>query len=114
MRRLLVASGLAAALAAVAGCTTGAQSSSAPDTAAIDNGRMVAERECSACHAVGAAGPSPRRDAPPFRSILTRYHSDTLEVELVQGIKLGHQDMPQFQLNPKAVNDLIVYIKSLR
>src|SRR5580765_7551035 len=75
------------------------------DQTSIDNGRFLAERECSACHATGIAGPSPRRDAPPFRHVLGRYHADTLEAELVQGIKLGHPDMPQFQLNPKAVSD---------
>src|SRR3569832_1592193 len=81
-------------------CETG---SVAPptDQASIDNGRMVAERECSACHATGLSGPSPRREAPRFRNILSRYHADMLEAELVQGIRVAHSEMPQFQLNPK-------------
>jgi mono/diheme cytochrome c family protein len=96
-----------------AACLSPGSQSSSFDQTSIDNGRVVAERECSACHATGLAGPSPRRDAPVFRNILSRYHSDTLETELVQGIKLGHPDMPQFQLNPKAVSDLVVYLKWL-
>jgi mono/diheme cytochrome c family protein len=84
------------------------------DAAAINDGKLVAQRECSSCHAIGTEGASPRSDAPLFRTILSRYHSDTLETELVQGIKLGHPDMPIFQLNPKAVGDLVVYLKSIQ
>jgi mono/diheme cytochrome c family protein len=100
-------------LGLLAACSSSGSRPPSFDQTSVDNGRFVAERECSGCHAVGLAGPSPRRDAPLFRNILSRYHSDTLEAELVQGIKLGHPDMPQFQLNPKAVNDLIVYLKWL-
>jgi len=86
----------------------------AADMAAINDGKLVAQRECSSCHAVGTEGASPRADAPLFRIILSRYHSDTLETELVHGIKLGHPDMPVFQMNPKAVDDLVVYLKSIQ
>lgn len=84
------------------------------EPANVHDGAEVAQRECSMCHAIGKIGVSPRSDAPVFRKILSRYHSETLESELIEGIKLGHPDMPRFQLNPKAVDDLIVYLKSIQ
>jgi cytochrome c len=108
--------GTLAILAAVtAGLLAGsALAKPALDQATITDGKLVAQRECSSCHAIGVEGASPRSDAPPFRIILSRYHGDTLETELVQGIKLGHPDMPVFQLNPKAVDDLVGYLKSIQ
>jgi mono/diheme cytochrome c family protein len=90
-----------------------AVASTAYDSASISDGALVAARECSVCHAIGKEGASPRPDAPVFRHILSRYHSETLEAELAQGIKVSHP-MPEFQLNPKAVDDLIVYLKSIQ
>ncbi len=83
-------------------------------SAAFENGQLVAQRQCSACHAVGAAGTSPRVEAPLFRTILSRYRSDVLEEELVERIKIGHSAMPEFQLNPAAASDLIVYLRSIQ
>ncbi|MBI1330501.1 MAG: c-type cytochrome [Alphaproteobacteria bacterium] len=79
-----------------------------------EDGHLLAERQCSTCHAIGRKGASPRPDAPVFRTILRRYRADVLEQELVEGIKLGHPDMPLFQLNPAAVDDLIAYLKSIQ
>jgi mono/diheme cytochrome c family protein len=84
------------------------------DQVAVSDGAFVAERECSRCHATGTIGVSPRSDAPVFRHILSRYRADALETDLVEGIKRGHPDMPLFQLNPKAVADLIAYLKSIQ
>jgi len=80
----------------------------------IENGHAVAVKECSGCHAVEAAGKSPRYGAPEFRHILARYHSNTLRVELVEGIKIGHRNMPRFSFDPAAVDDLIVYLQSIQ
>jgi hypothetical protein len=63
---------------------------------------------------VERTGRSPRYDAPEFRHILSRYHSDTLRVELVAGIKVGHRNMPRFTFNPAAVDALIVYLRSIQ
>ncbi len=80
----------------------------------IEDGRLLAERDCSRCHAVERRGASPRPDAPVFRHILSRYRAGVLEDELVEGIKLGHPDMPQFKLNPKSVDSLIAYLRSIQ
>jgi len=80
----------------------------------IEDGRAIAEAQCAGCHAVGAFGASPRGDAPPFRTILTRYRADVLEEELDNGIKLGHPDMPKFQLNPQGASALLAYLQSIQ
>lgn len=82
--------------------------------ASIEDGRAIAEEQCGRCHAPGAEGDSPRTDAPPFRTILSRYRADTLTEELISGIKLGHPDMPLFELNPQGVDDLVAYLKSIQ
>ncbi len=81
---------------------------------AIEDGRMMAERQCSACHAIGTTGESPVPEAPVFRTILSRYRSDVLEDDLVENIKIGHSSMPEFQFNPAAVDDLISYLQSIQ
>ncbi|MBI3677442.1 MAG: cytochrome c [Proteobacteria bacterium] len=97
---------------ASAGCThTGIANK---DHDAVADGKLVAQNECSRCHAIDQEGANPRADAPLFRQILSRYRSDALEDELVEGIKLGHPDMPQFKLNPRAVDDLIAYLRSIQ
>lgn len=108
MRKSVLFLALAASVAAV---PAGAQT--AKDTQ-IENGHAVAVKECSFCHAVEAAGKSPRYGAPEFRHILARYHSNMLRVELVEGIKIGHRNMPRFSFNPAAVDDLILYLQSIQ
>jgi mono/diheme cytochrome c family protein len=81
---------------------------------AIANGRLVATRQCSRCHAIGSTGASPLREAPVFRTILARYRRDVLEVELIQHMQVGHAAMPDFQFNPAATADLLAYLDSIQ
>jgi mono/diheme cytochrome c family protein len=80
----------------------------------IADGRAVAERECATCHALDQSTASPRADAPPMRDLLARYEKDALANDLIEGIKLGHQDMPQFDFNVIAADALIAYLKSIQ
>jgi mono/diheme cytochrome c family protein len=109
---------IAVLVVATAGCAlpVGLKSrASEPSPAAVvEDGRAIAEAQCAGCHAVGAFGASPRPDAPPFRTILTRYRADVLEEELDNGIKLGHPDMPRFQLNPQGASALLAYLRSIQ
>lgn len=109
-RKFLPGIMLVLAVAGLAGCTGNAQDNGG----AIADGKMLAERQCSACHAVGTTGTSPLPEAPLFRTILSRYRSDVLEEELVENIKIGHSTMPEFQFNPAAVGDLIAYLQSIQ
>ena len=79
-------------------------------------GRMVAEAYCSPCHAVGPTGRSPHAPAPPFRTLHQKYNVETFAEKFANGIIVGHpgpRRMPQLQLSPADMDDLIAYLKSL-
>lgn len=78
------------------------------------DGRAIAEAQCGACHAPGPEGASARADAPPLRTLFGHYRADTLTEEFVAGIKVGHPDMPLFDMNPQGVDALVAYIKSIQ
>jgi len=42
-----------------------------------------------------------------------RYPIETLGEALAEGIVTGHPAMPQFELAPSQINDLLSYLKSL-
>lgn len=81
--------------------------------AIIADGRDIAEAQCAACHAVGPYGVSPNAEAPPFRTVLSRYNADVLEQELIEGIRVTHP-MPDFQFNPQGVDALIAYLEAIQ
>ena len=58
-------------------------------------------------------GPSPLEIAPPFRTLHQRYPVEKLQESLAEGIVTGHPSMPEFQLDPGQVGDVIAYLKSL-
>ena len=76
-------------------------------------GLAIVRADCSRCHAIGRTGDSPLREAPPFRTLHTRYPVESLEESLAEGIITGHPAMPEFQFSPAQVGDIIAYLKSL-
>ena len=56
---------------------------------------------------------SPLKVAPPFRTLHERYPVESLEEALGEGIVTGHPTMPEFQLDPGQVRDVVTYLKSL-
>jgi len=80
----------------------------------IENGRVIAETECARCHAVGAEGESAHAGAPPLRHVLQRYRADSLAEDLNEGIRVGHADMPEFELPLQGVDSLIAYLQSIQ
>jgi mono/diheme cytochrome c family protein len=78
-----------------------------------EDGREIAETQCSTCHAVGTSGESPNPAAPHFRTLLSRYTAEVLEQELIEGIRVAHP-MPEFQFDPKGTDALIVYLQSIQ
>ena len=76
-------------------------------------GRAYAKAHCARCHAIGTTGESPFKPAPPFRTLQLRYPIETLGEALAEGIVTGHPAMPQFELAPTQINDLLSYLKTL-
>lgn len=113
MRRHARVLGAIAALG-VAACAAAPSANEAELAAQIADGRAIAERECASCHALDQSTLSARADAPPMRDLLTRYDQDVLANDLIEGIKLGHADMPQFDFNVLAADALVAYLRSIQ
>jgi len=80
----------------------------------IQRGQTFAQTNCSQYHAIGRVGESPIPEAPPFRTLHTRYPIEDLAESFAEGITTGHPSMPQFQLDPAQINDLIAYLNSVQ
>lgn len=83
------------------------------DDGNIRRGFLFARQHCSACHAILKTGESPQKLAPPFRELHRRYPVEELTEALGEGIRTGHPMMPEFQLEPSQIEDLLAYLKSL-
>jgi cytochrome c len=59
------------------------------------------------------SGPSPLALAPRFRDLHLRYPVESLAKTLGEGVVTGHQNMPEFRLDPGQVGDFIEFLKSL-
>lgn len=76
-------------------------------------GKAFAKANCSRCHAIDRSSASRNADAPPFRTLHSRYPVETLAEAFAEGIYTGHPDMPAFELDPHQINDLLAFLKSL-
>lgn len=86
----------------------------AQDNESLKAGRLIAEANCSRCHAIGAKGDSAHPEAPAFRTLSERYPIDALQEAFVEGIYVGHEDMPVFEMDPSKVDELLAYIQSIQ
>ena len=80
---------------------------------AEQRGKAFALHNCARCHAIDRRSASRLPIAPPFRILHTRYPIETLGEALAEGIVTGHADMPEFQLDPDQIHDLLSYLKTL-
>ncbi len=80
----------------------------------IARGQFIAENNCAECHATGTTGDSPRPDAPPLRRVLLQYQAESLRLDFVHGLRVGHPDMPRFQFEPAVIDALIAYLMSVQ
>lgn len=76
-------------------------------------GKVFARTHCGRCHAIGRADRSPFEPAPPFRTLHLRYPIESLGEALAEGIATGHPAMPEFELSPDQIHDLLSFLKSL-
>jgi mono/diheme cytochrome c family protein len=80
----------------------------------LKRGEQLLQRDCAKCHAVGKSGDSPRKEAPPFRTLGQRYPIESLEESLGEGIMSGHPDMPEFSFDADDVGAIIAYLNSIQ
>ncbi|MDR3510328.1 MAG: cytochrome c [Caulobacteraceae bacterium] len=110
-------------LAAAAVLSLCASSLALAESSQVAFGRRIAERNCGACHAVGA-GVSPNPRSPPFRRLYRRYRASGLDGVLAEGMLAPeerpeegdvrvHPRMPQAQLGDDEVAALKAYLHSL-
>jgi cytochrome c len=80
---------------------------------AEQRGKTFALNNCARCHSIDRVTQSPLKIAPPFRTLHLRYPVETLGEALAEGIVTGHPTMPEFQLDPDQIHDLLSYLKTL-
>jgi cytochrome c len=102
----MVVAAFAASIAAVAP----ADAQMSPEE---QRGQTFARANCGRCHSIDKVSPSPLPIAPAFRVLHERYPVETLQESLGEGIVTGHQNMPEFRLEPDQINDFVAYLKSL-
>ena len=102
-RRLMVALGILA----LHGPATAASPSE-------QRGQFFARTNCAKCHSIDKVSESPLRIAPPFRTLHKRYPIEALEEAFAEGISTGHPTMPEFQLAPDQINDLLAFMRTLQ
>lgn len=77
-------------------------------------GKTIAEAQCATCHAVGARTTSPLAGAPPLRDVLARYEDEEgLAYRFIDGMKVGHDEMPRFDFDVRSADALIAYLRSI-
>ncbi len=80
---------------------------------AEQRGKAFALNNCAKCHSIDRVTPSPLKIAPPFRTLHLRYPIENLGEALAEGISTGHPTMPEFQLDPGQIHDLLSYLETL-
>lgn len=91
-----------------------AQAVAQPSDAEQQTAEALLSKNCSGCHAIGRAGASPHRQAPPFRTLSRRYPIEALEEALGEGLSSGHPDMPDFVFPPHQINGIVAYLQSIQ
>jgi mono/diheme cytochrome c family protein len=89
---------------------TTAAAAASPDE---QRGKAYASRHCARCHAIDRVSQSRLKAAPPFRTLHNRYPVEILAEAFAEGIYAGHPGMPEAELNPDQIHDLLTFLKSL-
>lgn len=106
--------GILALIAAFLLLLLGAPLAWAVETDLTAKGEVLVRENCSRCHAIGTEGDSPHPDAPPFRTLSSKYPVEDLAESLAEGIVSGHPDMPIFVFSPHDVAAIIEYLQSIQ
>ena len=77
-------------------------------------GRILVEKMCGGCHAIGKDDTSPHVAAPAFRILDRQLDLDSFADRLRRGLLTGHQDMPMFRLSRDDAYAITAYIRSIQ
>lgn len=105
---------LTSRLLIIVACAFGSATASAePLPSQIKQGRAIAVRKCSACHAVGLTDASTNPQAPALRNLFKRYPVEGLREAFLKGYRVAHPPMPKFVLSRSKVEPLLAFLESL-
>ena len=79
-------------------------------------GQDLAGQLCAACHALTPGAASPNPAAPNFNTMTLPYPPEYLAEGFAEGIVVGtqaHIGMPEFELAPEQIDDLIAYLETV-
>ena len=79
----------------------------------IQRGLNFLRANCARCHSIDKVTESPLRIAPPFRTLHLKYPIESLQEAFAEGIRTGHDNMPEFRLEADQIGDVIAYLKTL-
>lgn len=79
-----------------------------------ERGRILLEKHCAHCHAIGRTGGSPLPSAPPFRRIGERVDMDELMTRMREGLSSGHRDMPMFRFSREDGRAIRNYLSTIQ
>jgi mono/diheme cytochrome c family protein len=83
------------------------------DARAVAEGRRIAQSKCAACHSIDQSSVSPDAGAPPFRDFVFLNDPDWVAYRLIDGMRLGHDNMPLFDFDVGSADALMAYIGTL-
>ena len=88
-------------------------SNAAPSSQLRSRGKALLQENCGRCHAIGAVGRSPLKEAPPMRKIYARFAPRELQAELREGMVSRHRAMPQIDFSDEDVDAILAYLYAL-
>jgi mono/diheme cytochrome c family protein len=87
--------------------------SDAPDPRTVAEGRRIAQSKCASCHSIDQSSVSPNAGAPAFRDFVFLNEPDWVAYRLIDGMRLGHDNMPLFDFDVGSADALMAYISTL-
>jgi mono/diheme cytochrome c family protein len=79
----------------------------------VQRGLNYLRANCARCHAIDKVSESPLKLAPAFRTLHLKYPVESLQESFAEGIRTGHDNMPEFRLEGDQIGDVIAYLKTL-
>src|SRR5262249_55170708 len=77
-------------------------------------GRVLAERMCSQCHAIGRSGQSAHVGAPAFRALDRRVDLGSFMERLREGLAVCPPALPAVCFSPRGRAAFLLYLRSIQ